>query len=99
VWSDGGVFKVRKADANDPAKEAHGFVTAAVASGASATVYTDGANDQVSGLTPGPVWLSETAGGVTQAPTTPSGGISQLLGVAVTATKINVDIQPSVELV
>jgi hypothetical protein len=42
--------KCRKADASTSGKEAHGFVLAAVESAASATVYFEGSNTQVTGI-------------------------------------------------
>ena len=88
VWNSTGA-KVRKADATVAGKEAHGFVLAAVASGANATVYFEGTNTQVSGQTPGPVFLQTTAG--TAGATAPSaaGNIVQRLGVAISATSVN----------
>src|SRR5215831_2342559 len=41
VWNSSGAFRVRKADGSTNGKQAHGFVLAAVASGAAATVYFD----------------------------------------------------------
>lgn len=81
--------KVRKADATTSGKEAHGFVLAAVTSGNNATVYFEGTNNQVSGLTPGVVFLATTAG--TSSGTAPSaaGNVVQRLGVAVSATEVN----------
>ena len=69
VWNSSGA-KVRKADATTAGKEAHGFVLAAVTSGNPATVYFEGTNTQVSGQTPGPVFLQTTAG--VGGPTVPS---------------------------
>ena len=88
VWSDSGA-KVRKADATTAGKEAHGFVLAAVTSGNPATVYFEGTNTQVSGQTPGPVFLQTTAG--VGGPTVPSasGNVVQQIGVAVSATAVN----------
>jgi len=51
IWNSSGA-KVRKADATTAGKETHGFVLAAVTSGASATVYFEGTNTGVSGATP-----------------------------------------------
>lgn len=89
IWSDGGDFKVRKADATVAGKSAHGFVLAAVASGADATVYFEGTNTQVTGQTPGNVYLQTTAG--TGGATVPSaaGNVVQQIGVAVSATAVN----------
>ena len=88
VWNSTGA-KVRKADATTAGKEAHGFVLAAVSSGANALVYFEGTNTQVSGQTPGPVYLQTTAG--TGGATIPSasGNVVQNLGVAVSATEVN----------
>ncbi len=88
VWNSTGA-KARKADATVAGKEAHGFVLAAVSSGANATVYFEGTNTQVSGQTPGPVFLQTTAG--TAGATAPSaaGNVVQRLGVAISATSVN----------
>lgn len=84
-----GNARVRKADASASGKEAHGFVLSAVAAGASATVYFEGSNNQVSGQTPGVVYLHTTAGqGSPTAPAAP-GQIVQRLGFATSATSVN----------
>jgi hypothetical protein len=89
VWSDAGAFKVRKADATTAGKYADGFVTAAVSSGANATVYFEGTNAQVTGQTPGSVFLQTTAGlGGATVPSA-SGNVVQRLGTAVSATAVN----------
>jgi len=90
IWDDGGSFKVRKADASTAGKEAHGFVLAAVTSGQTATVYFEGVNDQVSGMTPGVVFLSAATAGQGTA-TAPSGSsqVVQRLGIAISATEVN----------
>lgn len=81
--------RVRKADATTAGKEAHGFVLGAVSSGANATVYFEGTNTGVSGMTPGTVFLHTTAGGATGTAPSGSGNVVQKLGVAVSATAIN----------
>lgn len=88
IWNDTGA-KARKADATTAGKEAHGFVLASASSGASALVYFEGTNTQVSGQTPGPVYLQTTAG--TAGATVPStaANIVQYVGVALSATEIN----------
>ena len=88
VWDDSGA-KVRKADATTAGKEAHGFVLSAVTSGNPATVYFEGTNTQVTGQTPGLVYLQTTAG--TGGATIPSasGNVVQSIGVAVSATAVN----------
>lgn len=88
VWNNSGA-KVRKADATTAGKEANGFVLAAVTSGNPATVYFEGTNTQVSGQTPGPVFLQTTAGlGGATAPSG-SGNVVQHVGIAVSATEVN----------
>jgi len=88
VWNNAGA-KVRKADATTAGKDAHGFVLSAVTSGNQATVYFEGTNTQVSGQSPGPVFLQTTAG--TGGATIPSasGNVVQNLGVALSATEVN----------
>ena len=89
VWSDGGAFKVRKADAAVAGKRAHGFVLSAVSSGAAATVYFEGTNTGVTGMTPGDVFLSTTAGGVQASAPSSAGQVVQRLGVATSAASVN----------
>lgn len=84
-----GAFKVRKADATVSGKHAMGFVKAAAASGAAATVYFEGTNDQVTGQVPGDVFLQITAGKGAAAVPSASGNIQQCLGFAVSATAVN----------
>ncbi len=89
VWNDASTAKVRKADATTAGKEVHGFVLSAVTSGNPATVYFEGTNTQVTGQTPGPVYLQTTAGaGGTTIPSA-SGNVVQQIGVAVSATAVN----------
>lgn len=86
-----GAFRVRKADASALATKADGFVLAAFGSAVLATVYFEGTNTQVTGQTPGTVYLSETAGigtGVAGIPTA-AGTIVQPIGVATSATTVN----------
>lgn len=74
--------KVRKANATDGTKVAHGYVKAAVASGDPAVVYFDGENSNLSGLTAGTYFLSTTGGQMTQTPPSANGNIVQRVGVA-----------------
>jgi hypothetical protein len=84
-----GAFTVRKADATAVGKEAMGFCLAAFASGATATVYFEGTNDQVTGQTGGVVFLSTTPGAATATPPSAPGNVVQPIGIAVSATAIN----------
>lgn len=92
--------KVRKADATgaNAGKMAHGFVKAAVTSGQDATVYFEGTNDHVTGLTPGNVYLGTTAGQATGTAPSGTGQTVQRLGVATSATSINVEFGPPIVL-
>ena len=98
VWNGAGA-EVRKADATTAGKEAHGFVLSAVTSGNPATVYFEGTNTQVTGQTPGPVYLQTTAGaGGTTIPSA-AGNVVQQIGVAVSATAVNFERGTPVTLV
>lgn len=98
IWNNSGA-KARKADATSAGKEAHGFVLSAVTSGNPATVYFEGTNTQVSGQTPGNVFLQTTAG--LGGPTAPSsaGNVVQQVGVATSATTVNFERGIAVTLV
>lgn len=86
VYNDSGPM-VRKADATTAGKEANGFVLDAVASGNNATVYFEGQNTQLSGLTPGDVlYLTTTAGTASATAPSGSGNIVQRVAKAVSAT-------------
>ena len=97
VWSDASAFKVRNADATTGGKRAHGFVLSSVASGANATVYFEGENTAVTGMTPGDVFLGTTAGRAQAAAPTASGQAVQRIGVATSATSVN--FEPSQPIV
>jgi hypothetical protein len=88
VWNDAGTAKVRKADAATN-KPAHGFVLAAFATAANATVYFEGQNAQQTGMTAGVVFLSATAGRATSTVPTTAGHIVQSVGFALSATSMN----------
>src|SRR5574343_48644 len=90
VWSDTGTAKVRKADATTSGKEAHGFVLSSVTLGNPATVYFEGSNTAVSGVSPGVVYLSTTAGLSTSSVSGYTGGnVIQRIGFATSTTSIN----------
>lgn len=94
-----GGFRVRKADASAAGKPAVGFVLAGVSSGAQATIYGEGTNNQVSSQTPGAVYLSATTPGAgTATPPTGTGKVVQKLGTAMSATTVNFEQHPTIEL-
>lgn len=88
IWDSTGA-KCRKADATVAGKEAHGFVLVGVGSGASATVFFEGSNTAMAGLTPGPQFLSTTAGTASATAPSGSGNVVQRVGFAVSATTMN----------
>lgn len=99
IWNNSGTANVRKADASTAGKEAHGFVLAAVASGQPATVYFEGTNTQMTGLTPGRQYLSTTPGKTSATAPTGSGQVVQVVGFAVSATAMNFQCNPPIVLV
>lgn len=97
IWNSSGA-KVRKADATVAGKEAHGFVLASVSNGNPATVYFEGTNTAVTGLTPGVQFLSTTAGLSTGTAPSATGNVVQRVGFATSATTMNFQSQPPVVL-
>ncbi|MEW6505528.1 MAG: hypothetical protein AB1457_16340 [Chloroflexota bacterium] len=89
IYNLGGVAKARKADATTSGKEACGYVKEVVTTGNQATVYFEGTNDQVTGMTPGAVFLSTTPGKATSTAPSGSGNVVQRVGIATSATAIN----------
>lgn len=99
VWNNSTVPSVRKADASVSGKEADGFVLAAYAAAASALVYFEGTNNQVTGQVAGKVFLSATTAGKGGAAVpTGTGQIVQVIGFAVSATAINFQSGTPVQL-
>lgn len=98
VYNASGTPSCRKADATTSGKRCHGFVLSAVSNGANATVYFEGTNNQVSGMTAGDVFLSTTAGAATATAPSASGNLVQNLGVATSATEINFESQQPIIL-
>lgn len=90
IWNDSGAPKVRLADAG-ASKQADGYVLADVDSGDPATVYSQGINDQSSGMTGGvEQYLSASVpGGITATMPTGSGELVQRVGKAFSATALD----------
>lgn len=102
IYDNAGTANVRKAD-NSNSRDAHGYVLSSVTSGNNATVYFEGPNTGVSGRTPGARQFLNTSGAVTETPLDPTnianaGKYHQFLGVAISATAINTDIDDLVVL-
>jgi len=89
VYNDAGTAKVRKADATTVGKAAVGYVLEVVTAPAIATVYFEGPNTAVTGLTPGVQYLSTTAGQTVTTAPSGSGNIAQRVGFATSATNLN----------
>ena len=91
LWNDAGTLKARKADASN-GRPAHGYVSGAVSSAATALVYHDGTLTGLSGLTAGvDYYLSATTpGGMVAVASvrTNSGDFIQYLGVAKSASSL-----------
>lgn len=92
LYDNSGATNARKADASAAGKKADGFVLAAVSMGANATVYFEGPNTQLTGLTPGATYVLShtTPGGVLPigSGTTTAGQILQVVGKAISSTEI-----------
>lgn len=95
--SGAGVMKIRNADASVTTKRANGFVLVGGAAAATLNVYFLGRNTGVSGLTPAAQYfLSDSVpGGYTVTAPAGTGKIVQRVGVAITATDINIEVDNS----
>lgn len=100
VFNDSGTIKIRKAD-NSNGRDAHGFIKDTVVAPAVVNVFFEGPNDSLSGLTLGARYYLGETGGVIETPLEPitdAGDISQYLGVAISSTAINTDIDDCYQL-
>ena len=84
-----------KADANDVAKAAVGFVLSSASGGASATVYFEGSITGLSGLTRGSKYFLSASAAGSVSTTVPSGAgdIVQYIGVATSTTEMTFEPQ------
>jgi hypothetical protein len=89
--------KVRKADSSN-GRPAHGFVLAAVANAANATVYLQGVNTGLTSLTPGQLRFLGTAGASTATAPTTAGHLVQELGVCISTTGLNFEYNDYTQL-
>lgn len=87
IDSSGEVARASAASGGNPAR---GYVKDSVTSGSTVTVYFEGTNDALSGLTPGAEYfLSDTTpGGLTTTIPTDTGEVVQKLGLAISATAL-----------
>ena len=99
IYDNSGTISVRKANATDATKPANGFVKSAVASGANATVYFEGINNALTGLTVGSQYfLSTTAGAITTTAPSTSGNIVQYIGTPHATTAIRFEPEAPVTI-
>lgn len=101
VYSNAGTISIRNADASVDGKEAHGFVSAAVLSGASTNVYFSGmSNTGLTGLTANTrYYLSDTTpGGAVPESSAPTavGHVLQVLGSPDGTTEMQFNYTPSI---
>ena len=100
IFDDAGTIKARKAD-NSNSRPAHGYITDTVTAPAVVNVFFEGENANLSGLTLGARIYLGVTGGVTETalvPITDTGKIHQYLGLAISATSVNTDIEDCVDL-
>lgn len=100
IFDDGGTVKARKAD-NTNGRDAHGYVKDTVISPAAVNVFFEGANANLSTLIEGGrVYLGVTGGVIQTAlnPDTETGKIHQFLGIALSETEVNTDIDDCILL-
>jgi hypothetical protein len=102
LFDDAGTVKARKAD-NSNNRPAHGYVKDTVTAPANVTVFFEGANTNLSGLTEGARIYLGTTGDIIETPLDPTnaaddGKIHQLLGIAISDTEVNTDIQDCIIL-
>lgn len=100
VWNNAGTLNVRNANATAAGKECDGFVLAAVAQGAAATVYFEGTISGLTGLTLGGRCYTSAAspGAVTQTPPAATGNVIQFVGVALSATQVTFEADDGIIL-
>lgn len=97
-----GSARVRKASAADATKPAQGFVLNSVTSGQNATVYFEGSNTALTGLTIGAAYILSptTPGAAVVASTALSAGqVYQPLGTATGATSMATEIETPITIV
>lgn len=89
VYNSGGLFRMQKADAGVALLPASGFVLQAVTSGSVGYAYSAGYNPYMSGLTPGPQFLSNVPGKCAGSPPATIGSLIQPVGFAGGAIVLN----------
>jgi hypothetical protein len=90
IFDNGGSVAIRKADKSN-GRDANGFVLESATAPNPVKVVFEGTNSQLSGLTIGERYYLDTAGGVTNVPTTTTGELHQYLGKAFSATELTTE--------
>jgi len=99
IFDNAGVTEVRLADSTN-GRDAHGFVIDSVTTGTPANVFFEGENSGLTGLTAGTRYFLTAMGAVTDVPpTAPTDTISQYLGIAISDTAINTDIDDCIGII
>jgi len=100
IHVEAGAAKLRKADASDDTRPCEGYVPAAIADDAVGTVLLPGTViDTLAGLTPGSTYyLSTAAGGITDVAPSGAGELVQVVGKALSATKLLFNPQAGITL-
>jgi hypothetical protein len=102
LFLDASVIKARLAD-NSNDRPAHGYIDDTVTAASNVNVFFEGSNTNLSGLTVGARQFLGTIGQTIETALDPTnaandGDLHQLLGVAISATEINTDIQDCILL-
>lgn len=98
IYDDTGTAKCRLADATND-RPAHGFVNSPFAIGEMASVYFEGANNDLSGIIAGTRYYLGASGAATAVvPALPTAVIHQFLGVGIDSTTVNTDIEDVIVL-
>jgi hypothetical protein len=93
IYNNAGSVAVRKADRSN-GRQAHGFVLQNYSSAQTAKVYKDSENNALVGLTIGAAYYLGTGGAVSLTPPAAgSGQLLQALGVAMSATELDAEIE------
>ncbi len=90
IFDNGGNVAVRKADKSN-GRDANGFVLESAVAPVPVKVFFEGTNSQLSGLSIGERYYLDTAGAVTNVPTTTTGELHQYLGKAFSATELTTE--------
>ncbi len=98
IYNNAGTINCRRAD-NSNGRPANGFVLTGFASAASATVYLQGENTGLTGLTPGSLYFLGVTGAALITPPTAAGATLQTLGYSTGTTSINFEFNDFVNIV